>query len=390
MPEPVLAPMRRYVCKITKADYEALLKRFDERPVPLSLITAAAVLAGLGWGAMDPGWFGELALLPIIAIAAALLYGAASLWRRVRRNRRIARWTAPAEPIEVSVYRDHIAVREDGRTRIYAWDEIASAALDDERVYLVKTRDDVVVLPLQAFEGRKAMCDFVLFCEERMADPDEIETPSGSAAGSPALTARDGALPIMQPGVREGVDVTLTHEDARDVDAALRPAGASAPVRLSTAALTMGLAGAVIFGAPVWLVATGSPDTRLFAGALAACLGAIGLTFLGARRIEGARADEWPADDPRRMTRRIEIDEAGFVSHGADFETRIAWAGVDLIRETEQNVLFITRWKEIYAVPKRCFIDADAGHAFVSKARAFKSASRNSAHAKSAHAKTAS
>ena len=90
------------------------------------------------------------------------------------------------------------------------------------------------------------------------------------------------------------------------------------------------------------------------------------------------------------MTRRIEIDEAGFVSHGADFETRIAWAGVDSIRETEQNVLFITRWKEIYAVPKRCFIDADAGHAFVSKARAFKSASRNSAHAKSAHAKTAS
>ena len=99
------------------------------------------------------------------------------------------------------------------------------------------------------------------------------------------------------------------------------------------------------------------------------------MTFLGARRIESARAAQWSADDPRRMARRFEIDEAGFVTRGAEFETRIAWVGVESIRATEQHILFITRWKEVYAVPKRCFPNADAGLAFELKARAYKTAS---------------
>jgi hypothetical protein len=167
----------------------------------------------------------------------------------------------------------------------------------------------------------------------------------------------------------------MTQDDALHVQEALRKTGADAPVRLSVAALTAGLAGAAIFGPPVWLVATGSSEIRLLAGALAALAGAILLTFFGARRIESARAAQWPADDPRRLPRRFEIDEAGLVSRGAGFETRIAWAGVASIRETEQHVLFITRWKEIYAVPIRCFATTDEGRAFANKARAHKAAS---------------
>jgi hypothetical protein len=373
MAEPVPAPLRRYVCTLTKADYEALLTRYVERPISLSLVSALAVIAGLVWGSLDPGWFGELALLPVIAMAAALIFGAAQLTRRILRARRIARWTPPAEPIEVSVHDDHVAVREDGRTRACAWGEFTTVVLEDERVYLVKSRDDVIILPLTAFENRKAMRDFALFCEERMGAPEAVPKPE--AAESRAAPSSPVTALSPPPGPRDGVDVTLSHEDARDMDAALRPAGASATVKLSNAALAMGLMGAAIFGGPVWLVATGAPDTRLFAGALAACLGSILLTFLGARRMESARAAQWPADDPRRMARRIEIDEAGFVSRGADFETRIAWTGVESIRETERHILFITRWKEIFAVPKRCFPDADAGHAFANKARAYKTAS---------------
>ncbi len=288
----------------------------------------------------------------------------------MRRAQRLARWTPPAAPTEIEIYKDHLSVRDDERTRIYAWDDIFAVSFDEDRVYLTKSRDDVVVVPLSAFENRKAMRDFVLLCEDLMRDPDEHEAPAPAA---PTMTAR--ALPPGTAEARNGVDIALTEDDARDVELALRKAGDSAPVPLSVAALTMGVAGAAIFGGPVWLVATGSPETRLFAGAVAALFGAILLTFLGARRMESARAAQWPADDPRRMARRIEIDEAGFVTRGAEFETRIAWAGVESIRETEQHVLFITRWKEVYAVPKRCFANADAGHAFANKARAFKAGS---------------
>lgn len=372
MPEPVFTPLRLYVCKLTKADYEALLKRF-ERPVSLSLVLAAAVGAGLVWGSIDPGWFGDLALLPVIALAAVAIYAAALAWRAAARSRRVAQWTPPAQPIEVSAFADRLEVREDGRTRVYAWGEIVSVSSDEARAYLARSRVDVVVLPLQAFGSGEAMRDFLLFCEERRREPDAPTEPHATAQAT--ATAPAAALPGGLTGAREGVDVTLTQDDARQVEAALRPAGASAPVRLPVAALTMGIAGGAIFGGPVWLASTGAPDTRLFAGALAAWGGAILLTFLGARRIESARAAQWPADDPRRMPRRIEIDEAGFVSRGAGFETRIAWAGVESIRETEQHVLFITRWKEVYAAPKRCFADADAGRAFANKARAHKMAS---------------
>jgi len=372
MPEPVPTPLRRYVFTLTKADHEALLKRF-ERSISVSLVLAAAVCVGLAWGAMDPGWFGELALLPVIALAAVVLYGAALAWRAVARRRRAARWTPPAEPIEVSAFLDRVEAREGARTRVYAWGDIAGVSSDEGRAYLVKSHDDVVTLPLQAFGSRKALRDFVLFCDERMRATDAAEGPQPAPEAPAQVSA--AALPGGGAGAREAVEFTLTGEDARHVEAALRPAGSSAPVRLPVAALIMGIAGGVIFGGPVWLAASGPADTRLFAGALAAWLGAILLTFLGARRIESARAAQWPADDPRRMPRRIEIDEAGFVSRGADFETRIAWAGVESIRETEQHVLFITRWKEVYAAPKRCFSDAEAGRAFANRARAYKMAS---------------
>lgn len=379
MPEPVLAPLRRYSCKLTKDDYEALLKRFGDRPLPLSLIGAVAVLGGLGWGALFPDFYGELALLPVIAAAAALLYGVGRLWRRMRRAQRLARWTPPAAPIEVKIYKDHLSVRDDERTRIYAWNDIFAVSFDEGRVYLTKSRDDVVIVPLSAFENRKAMRDFVLFCEDLMRDPGDDAAPAPVSAPITAAQHVATPLPAAAAGARDGVDFTQTHDDVRDVDVALRETGAGAPVPLSIAALTMGIAGAAIFGVPVWFVATGTAETRLFAGAVAALFGAILLTFLGARRMESPRAAQWPADDPRRMTRRIEIDEAGFVTRGAEFETRIAWAGVESIRETEQLVLFITRWKEVYAVPKRCFADADAGHAFANKARAYKTQSRDMA-----------
>lgn len=380
MPGPVVTPLRLYAGKLTRADYEALLKRFDDRPVSLSLVVAAAIFAGLGWGALDPDLYGELALLPVIAAAAAVFYGLAQLWRRVRRARRLARWAPPEQPLEVSVYPDHLSVREDGRTRSYAWDDIFSITFDEDRVFLTKSRDDVVIVPLCAFESRKAMRDFVLQCEDLMREADErggqtSDCPPVAAQSSVSTQPHASALPALAADARDAVDVTLTDEDARNVEAGLRPTGVAAPVPLSIAALTMGIAGAMIFGGPVWLIATGSSDAKLLAGSVAALLGALLLTFLGARRIESARAAQWPADDPRRMARRFEIDEAGFVTRGAEFETRIAWVGVESIRETEQHILFITRWKEVYAVPKRCFPNADAGLAFVLKARAYKTAS---------------
>lgn len=374
MPEPAPAPLRRYSYTLTKDDYDALLKRIDNRPVSLSLIAAIAILAGLGWSAFQPDISGELALLPVIAATAAVLYACAHLWRRVRRAQRLARWTPPAAPVEIEAFADRLIVNDNGSARIFAWDELAAVSSDESRVYLTKSRDDAVIIPLRAFGSSKDMRDFALLCDGLMRNAGDASAQTSDSA--PAATPAPAfALPSTGTGQSMGVDVTLTQDDARHVEEALRRTGADAPVRLSVAALTMGLAGAAIFGPPVWLVATGAPEIRLLAGAIAALAGSILLTFLGARRIESARAAPWPADDPRRSPRRFEIDEAGLVSRGAEFETRVAWAGVASIRETEQHVLFITRWKEIYAVPIRCFSTTDEGRAFANKARAYKAAS---------------
>ncbi len=380
MPDPV-TPLRRLAFKLTRADYEAILKRFDDRPVSVSLILACAIFVGLAWGSLDPGWFGELALLPVISLAAVVLYGLAHFWRRFRRSWRVKRWTPPANQTEIDEHGDRLVVRENGRRRDYAWGDILAISQDDARVYIMKSRVDYVVAPLEAFADARDMRAFVLACKERMREreeSDEASTPeTAQTITSQAVNfTLSAALPVAVENTREGVDVALTEKDSVEVEAALRPSGLSAPVRLSTAALAIGVLGGIVVGAPVWaLSASPSPEGRLFAGAVAAWFGALLLTFFGARRIESARAARWPADDPRRMARRFEIDEAGFVARGAQFETRIAWAGVESIRDTEQHILFITRWKEVYAVPKRCFPNADAGHAFEMKARAFHTAS---------------
>jgi hypothetical protein len=373
-----MTPLRRYTFKAARDDYEALLKRFDNRPISLSLILATAVLAGLGWGAVDPGWFGELALLPVIAAAALILFGFAHLWRRVRRARRVARWRAPHEPTEVLEWRDHLLVRGNGGARRYAFNEIRDVSMDEARVYIVKSRDEFVIMPLVAFESRADMRAFALACEKRMRAPaneDASETNETGAAASSLPSPAPASAPACAQSAREGVDVALSQDDAIAVEAALRqPVGAT--TSLAAASLATGLAGGFAAGAAAWAVTSGlEPGDRALAGAVAAWAGAIVLTFLGARRIEGARAAPWPAQDQRRMTLRIEIDGAGLVSRGADFETRIAWTGVEAIRETEQHILFITRWKETYAVPKRCFADADECQIFANRARAFKTAS---------------
>lgn len=379
MPETV-TPLRRLAFKLTRADHEAILKRFDDRPVSLSLIFACAIVVGFAWGSLDPGWFGELALLPVIALAAVILYGLVHLWRSLRRSWRVKRWTPPVDQTEIVEYADRLAVRENGRTRDFTWGDILAISHDDARVTIAKSRTDFIVAPLEAFADAADMRAFVLACKERMHESPAPETALAQEAHRPAAApvARfddSATLPVAATVAREGVDVALSEMDAVEIESTLRKAGADAPVPLSIAALTMGIAGAAIFGGPVWLVATGSPETRLLAGTVAALLGALLLTFLGARRIESARGARWPADDPRRMPRRFEIDEAGFVTRGAEFETRIAWVGVESIRETELHILFITRWKEVYAVPKRCFSNADAGRAFEMRARAYKTAS---------------
>lgn len=372
MNEPGPVP-QRLAFTPTRDDYEALLKRLDSRPVSISLILAGAVLTGLIWGMFDPGWYGELALLPLIGAAALVLFTAAHLFRRLRRALRVARWRAPPEPAEIQIFDDRLNVRENGGARDIAWTSLLAAAADEGRVYLTVLRGDAVVIPRAAFASAAQMRDFALTCQKRLSEPDKPDAePVAATPSAPA--------PAQRPALREEalrVEFTLAPADAAEVERSLRhDRSAGAVMSLPAASLAAGLTGGVAGGAAAFAVTAGlDARTQAIAVGAAALAGAILLTFLGARRIEGARADEWPDGDPRRAVRRVEIDEAGLVTHGTDFEMRIAWAGVESIRETEQHVLFITRWKEIYAVPKRCFANADAGHAFVSKARALKTAS---------------
>lgn len=371
MQDEILTPLRRHSFKPTREDYEARLARLDARPVSISLVLAGAVAAGLVWGTIEPGWFGELAVLPVIGFAALILFGAAHLFRRLRRARRVRQWRAPDTPTEIEEMHDRLVVREGASERAFPWERIASISADGERVWISASRREVVMLPARAFDGADEMRAFVRGCEARIRDPQR-ETP---AAGAEAAVA----LPDPVQATNEGslaVDVSLTPNDLRQARATLTAEPSRRDPGLPAATLAAGIAGGLIASAAAFVAASGlDPQARLLVAAATAWPGAILLTFFGARRIQGARGAGWPPVDPRGAARRIEIDEAGLISRGADFETRIAWAGVDSIRETEHQVLFITRWKEIHAVPKRCFADAEAGAAFTSKARAFKTAS---------------
>lgn len=371
MQDEILTPLGRFAFKPTREDYEARLARLDARPVSISLVLAGAVATGLVWGVIEPGWFGDLAVLPVIGFAALVLFGAAHLFRRLRRAVRVLQWRAPDTPTEVEEFHDRLVVREGASERAFPWERLASISVDGERVWISASRRDVFMLPARAFDGADHMRAFVRACEARMRDPQrDVSAPE--AAASVAL--RDCVRATSETSL--GVDVSLTRDDLRQARAELAAGSSRRDPSLPAATLAAGIAGGLIAGAAAFAAASGlDPQARLIAAAATAWPGAILLTFFGARRIQGARGAEWPPVDPRGAARRIEIDEAGLISRGADFETRIAWAGVDSIRETEHQVLFITRWKEIHAVPKRCFADADAGAAFTSKARAFKTAS---------------
>ncbi len=43
--------------------------------------------------------------------------------------------------------------------------------------------------------------------------------------------------------------------------------------------------------------------------------------------------------------------------------------GVAEIRETDEHLLFVTHWKEVYCAPRRCFADAEAAAAFAPSAQ---------------------
>jgi hypothetical protein len=164
------------------------------------------------------------------------------------------------------------------------------------------------------------------------------------------------------------VTVSLRADDARAVQDSF---AGDAVLPLSKAALAATVLGGVATaGLAAFAARLGGPEISWWTWAAFAWPGAVAFAWAGARRLERAALADWPADDPRGASRELMIDAQGVLTRGADFETRIRWTGVAEIRETDEHLLFVTHWKEVYCAPRRCFADAAAASAFATKARA--------------------
>lgn len=359
---------------LTRDDLAALarLRRGGALEFDLKWFLAAAMLAGAGAALaedrLDPASYGPIAV-GVLVFAAVMALGAG--FRRWRNARAAARWPLPART-QVVATPHGLALDEDGRARLLAWDAVGALRADDERLTLIGPKPESwAILPARAFADPQAMAAFRRVIEARLDEDDAREAQDASErdenerAGNARETASEAAAP---PRGSLGVATRIEAQDARRV--------LSAPGERVSYALAFGLAaliGAALFGAIAFLLApmvarAPAADGVWLWGALAgAMLGALalGLKF---DRVEARRWADWRAQDAR-----LAIDADGLTRSADGVVARFAWRRVDRIETTAQDLVF---WmdREIVPAPRRCFASPDEFAAFAAAARAWRRA----------------
>lgn len=353
-------PLWRYEFLPARDDFAALVRARPKSGA--STLIPCAVLAGGAWNVAESLELSRplVALCVIAAAAIALALARAARW--LRDTVAIARWTPPAGPTRVDVFGDHVAVHDDGGARFVAWEFVRETRDAGTHAMIMPATGDAIVIPLRAFENR---ADMAAFCRFRDAKPGIDDADDDRAPPPAALTASISLLPA------DNAEISARMASGRSFG-------------LGVGALLTTICGGLASGGAGFAMAPAlGLDDGLATWLACAWPGAILLTWLGARRMEAALAREWPADDPRRQPREFTIDAFGLTTRGENFETRIAWVGIEHIRDADGFLLFVTRWKEVYAAPARCFADANAYQAFVDGARTWRHAARKADHVES-------
>jgi len=179
MSENAAAPLWTYRFQRTRADWAA----YEALPGEVTgwrkwiLFVFAALLGGL-WVAAEawlfddePGLWHWGGLLVVVAMAYALTSVTLSLDRRCV----IARRPVPQGETIVEVHPDHLAVSEEGGTRIYSLELLQRPVLTAAHVFVPVTRQDIAILPLRAFEDEADMRAFARWLDGKIEESDALQ-----------------------------------------------------------------------------------------------------------------------------------------------------------------------------------------------------------------------
>jgi hypothetical protein len=165
-------PIRRYSALVTSADalaWERLPS--DGRRRDLWLMIGLAVVAGVGLGMLpEPwteGWRFYVVGLSFCVLGYCCWMAIRTLDDYLRARRRIP---GPME-IAVSQWGDHFEVSADGRTRYLAREAIGAVVATDTHLFIASA-DDLIILPVSAFESVEDMKSTARALEDQLRDPD--------------------------------------------------------------------------------------------------------------------------------------------------------------------------------------------------------------------------
>lgn len=125
------------------------------------------IFGGLSWG--------REAI--VVSVAALLWFLVTTVVLTRIARKRIAEWRLPATETLVENDAAGVTVHENGQAARRRWETFRAATLGKEHVFLSAGEDDVLIIPVRAFEDRAGMAAFARLAEERIAEV-EFETSS--------------------------------------------------------------------------------------------------------------------------------------------------------------------------------------------------------------------
>ena len=348
--------VRRFDFRLVRSDWAAFVKSRKSAYLGNNwAVKAAAIFVGMIWALFEAGKFSATQQVIVFLVLGSAIVGANFMAARFVRWRKITRWREPSTPSQVCVFRDRVSIKENNSERAYPRTDITDVELGAAHVFMTAPQDDIVILPLRAFESEADMRKFY-----RAWAQTPIAAHEQQAAMDPPPQNSFSVISGLTPG-----DVRAAHastmEDKR--------------ISLAKAAVCVSILGGFIaFGlAPLWTFFT-QESLDWFQSAAFAFPGSVIAIGLAANRMEARTVSDWPQCDRRRDPVTVEINPDGLHRHGEGFTTQVAWEAVTEIRETPYHILFFTPWNEVSLLPKRCFEDPLLIPEFLAGARAWQAA----------------
>jgi hypothetical protein len=145
------------------------------------ILIAPAILVGFAFGLAENiivtampwlkhrAWIGACAGLAVVYGLIALAQMAISRWK-------VSRLPLHSGDTTVAGSIRQLVVTEDGQQRVYTWDQLQEPIVTEEHVFLPASADDVVIIPLRAFNDRADKAFFAATISDWICGDDQEAT----------------------------------------------------------------------------------------------------------------------------------------------------------------------------------------------------------------------